>query len=212
VKKLEDLNGKKFYAGGIGFASTYNTEEIFKALGIKPDYFIGGLSDAVAAIKDNRCIGYSKSAGGVGTTDATTLDIMTSTKVKIISFTKEQIKIALKTIPGLYYGFEPAGSIKGMEDQPDIISFVNALATYGTTRIPQQMGYQIMKALVEHYDRIVAAMPAAGEYHPVKDTIKYGKDTAEACGLPLHSGVVQYFEEIGEKVPTILIPPEYKKP
>ena len=211
INKLEDLNGKKFHAGGIGFASTYNTKAIFKALGIKPNWFIGSLSDAVAAIKDNRCIGYSKSGAGIGAIDSTTMDILTRKKLKIVSFTDEQMKIALKTIPGLFYGLEPAGTIKGMKDQPEIRSFANGLAAYGNTKIPQEIGYQMIKAIVEHYDDIIAASPKSAKVNPIKDTIKHGVATAKMCGLPLHAGVVQYFEERGEKVPSLLIPPEYKK-
>jgi len=211
IHKLEDLNGRIFHAGGIGFASTYNTKAIFKALGIKPKWFIGSLSDAVAAIKDNRCRGYSKSGAGIGSIDSTTMDILTRTKMRIVSFTDKQVKVALKTIPGLFYGLEPAGSIKGMENQGNIRSFANGLASYGNTKIPQEIGYQMIKAIVEHYDDIIAASPKSAKVNPIKDTIKHGVATAKMCGLPLHAGVVQYFEERGEKVPALIIPPEYKK-
>lgn len=218
VYKLTDLNGKKFHAGGIGFGSTYNIMESLKALGIKPDYFIGSLSDAVAAIKDNRAIGYSKSSAiweekgkSVSQLDGTTVNIKTRTPVRIISFTEEEIKVALKTIPGLSYGHIPAGNIRGLENNPAVTGFVNSVGCYGTTRIPQEIGYQIQKAVVEHWEHVCSGFPPSKHYDPVKDTLKSGLVTAEACGLPLHSGTVQYFEEIGVKVPSILIPPEYKR-
>lgn len=213
INKVEDLTGKKYHAGMIGAGYTYNTKEILKALNIKPDYFVGSLADAVAAIKDNRIVGYSRTGGGVGAIDATTMDIMTRTKMKILSFTDEQMQIAMKARPGLFYAKEPAGSIKGFyKDHPDIVSFVNGLSFYSGKNVPQEHGYQIMKAICEHYEDIVAALPMARKIDPINDTIKYGLQTAELVGLPLHAGAVQYLQEIGKEVPAILIPPEYKKP
>lgn len=213
INKIEELTGRKYHAGMIGAGYTYNTKIIFDALGIKPNYFVGSLADAVAAIKDNRCIGYSRTGGGLCAIDATTMDIMTSTKMKILSFTDAQMKIALKARPGLFYGKEPAGCIKGFyKDHPEIVSFVNGLSFYSENNVSQEHGYQIMKAIVEHYDGIVAALPMSGKIDPVNDTIKYGLQTAEMVGLPLHAGVVQYLQEIGKDVPSVLIPPEYKKP
>jgi len=213
ITTLEQLNGKKFSAGMVGAGSTYNTKEILKALNIKPDYFVGSLADAVAALKDNRIVGYSKAGAGFGAIDATTMDIMTRTKVRILGFTDEQMKIALKARPGLFYGKEPAGTIKGYyKDHPEINSFANGLSVYSRTNVPQEQGYQIIKAIVEHFDEILPTIPKAARMDPVKDTLKYGLQTAQVVGLPLHAGVVQYFQEIGQEVPAILIPPEYKKP
>jgi TRAP-type uncharacterized transport system substrate-binding protein len=141
------------------------------------------------------------------------MDIMTRTKMKILSFTDDQMKTALKARPGLFSGKEPAGTIKGFyKDHPDIVSFVNGLSFYSGKNVPQEHGYQIMKAICEHYDGIVAALPMARKIDPISDTIKYGLQTAEMVGLPLHAGAVQYLQEIGKEVPAILIPPEYKKP
>ncbi len=213
VNKLGELTGKKFHAGMVGAGSTYNTKEIFKALNIKPKYFVGSLADAVAAVKDNRIVGYSKAGAGFGAIDGTTMDIMTRTKVKILGFTDDQMKIALKARPGLFYGKEPAGTIKGFrKDHPEINSFCNGLSFYSRTNVPQEHGYQIMKAIVEHFDEIASTIPETARMDPVKDTLKYGLQTAEMVGLPLHAGVVQYLQEIGEEVPSNLIPPEYKKP
>jgi TRAP transporter TAXI family solute receptor len=213
ITKLEELTGKKFHAGMVGAGSTYNTKEILSALNIKPNYFVGSLADAVAAMKDNRIVGYSKAGAGFGAIDATTMDIMTRTKVRILSFTDEQMKIALKARPGLFYGKEPAGTIKGYyKDHPEINSFANGLSLYSRNNVPQEHGYQIMKAIVEHFDEILPTIPKTARMDPVKDTLKYGLQTAEMVGLPLHAGVVQYLQEIGQEVPSILIPPEYKKP
>lgn len=213
INKLEDLTGKRFHAGMVGAGSTYNTKAIFEALNIKPKYFIGSLADAVSAVKDNRIVGYSKAGAGFGAIDSTTMDIMTRRKVKILTFTDEQMEIALKARPGLFVGKEPAGTIKGFrKDHPNITSFVNGLSFYSRKNVPQEHGYQIMKAVVEHFDEIAPTIPKLAILDPVKDTIKYGLVTAEMVGLPLHAGVVQYLQEIGEEVPAILIPPEYKKP
>lgn len=213
ITSLEQLNGKRFSAGMVGAGSTYNTKEIFKALNIKPNYFVGSLADAIAALKDNRIVGYSKAGAGFGAIDSTTMDVMTRTRVRILGFTDDQMKIALKARPGLFYGKEPAGTIKGYyKDHPEINSFANGLSVYSRTNIPQEQGYQIMKAIVEHFDEITPTIPKSARMDPVKDTLKYGLQTAKMVGLPLHAGVVQYLQEIGQEVPAILIPPEYKKP
>ncbi|OQX53177.1 MAG: hypothetical protein B5M53_07255, partial [Candidatus Cloacimonas sp. 4484_209] len=65
VKKLEDLNGKKFNPGIRGSACEATTKQVFKILEIMPNYHIGATCDAVKAIKDNRIVGYVKT--GIGT-------------------------------------------------------------------------------------------------------------------------------------------------
>jgi len=60
VKTLNDLTGKKFNAGQRGSATENIVQQILAAVDVKPDYFVATLSDAVAAVKDGRSIGYTK--------------------------------------------------------------------------------------------------------------------------------------------------------
>lgn len=61
VKNLYDLHKKKFHPGMRGSSTETATMSIFKILGVEPEYHRGEVSDAVAAMKDNRIIGIAKS-------------------------------------------------------------------------------------------------------------------------------------------------------
>jgi len=74
INSLQELDGKKFNPGGSGSSTERLTEKTLNLMGITPEYYRGGYSDVVEAIKNRRISGYVKSAS-ITKPDATILDL-----------------------------------------------------------------------------------------------------------------------------------------
>jgi len=203
VTKLEDLEGKKFNPGMRGSATEATTKEIFQILGIKPDYHVGGTADAVAAIKDGRIVGYVKTGIGMQL-DASTLDVMTLTKIRLIPMTAEHVRKVKAVIPYLPFFTVPAGGIKAMPNQPEYISWGMVVCGVALKTFPEDLMYKIVKTILQGREMIISAFPAHAEVDVPKDTVK-------VTMIPLHAGAYRVYKEMGVKIPEHAIPPEVKK-
>jgi hypothetical protein len=203
VNKLEDLGGKKFNPGMRGSASEADAKQVFEVLGIKPEYHIGGTADAVAAIKDGRIVGYVKTGAGLQL-DASTLDVMTMTKIRLISMTAEQVKKVKAAVPYIPFFTVPAGQIKAMPNQPEYTSWGMVVCAVAMKSFPDDLAYKAVKAIVKGRSMIISAFPAHADVDVVKDT-------PDLTMIPLHAGAYRAYKELGAKIPDSAIPAEAKK-
>jgi len=211
IKKLEDLEGVKFSAGIKGSATEFAAHLILDALGITPKWTPGSYGDMIAAAKDLELAGVVKWTAHIQL-DSSLLDLQSRRKVKILSFTEDQLKTALKTVPGMVSFRVPAGAITALPEHPAITTYGMVVGPNLTTKMPQDIVYKMTKALCEHWDEFIAAYKSSKPWKPIEDELKYWSEIAEITTVPpFHAGMVQYFEEQGYKVPAKLIPPEYKK-
>jgi len=201
VKTIEDLNGKKFNPGIRGSASEATTKQIFDILGVKPDYHIGATSDAVKAIKDNRIVGYVKT--GVGTQlDASTLDIMTLTKVRLIPLTSEHTKKILTAVPYISFITVPTGGIKAMPNQPAYTMWGRPIGVMCDKSLPEKLAYQLVQGIIKGKTYQIDAWPAFKELDLVQDPV-------DLTLVPVHKGALKAYRELGAKnIPPIAIPQE----
>ncbi|WP_158599080.1 TAXI family TRAP transporter solute-binding subunit [Planococcus salinus] len=199
VNSISDLDSKTFFPGFTGSATEATTQEILDALGVKPDYFLGGLEDGVNALKDRRAVGMVKTGLGVDP-DPTVIEINATLPMKIIGFTEEE-KDIIQSEVGLPFTTIPAGSYPNQEE--DVETPVLVMDIFASTRMSEEVAYNIVKAAVETKEAQENA------YSGVKG-IDYIEATLEFATTPLHVGAIKYFEEIGAEVPEHLIPPENK--
>jgi hypothetical protein len=203
VKKWEDLEGKKFNPGMRGSSTEETTKQVFNILGVKPDYHIGGTSDAVAAIKDGRIVGYVKSGAGFQL-DASTLDIKTMTKIRLLSMTAEQVKKVKDAIPYIPILTVPAGKIRALPNQPDYTNYAVMVFAVALKSFPEDLGYKCVKAILKEREMIISAFSPFGDVDVIKDT-------TELAMAPLHAGAYRAYKELGAKIPERAIPPETEK-
>ena len=220
IKTMEDLKGKKISAGlpeSLTQASALAMEE---ALNTGVIYSFDSLSNAITQLKNRQIDGIWTSSPGIppgpnyGTKfNATMLEINATVPLTIVGFTEEEMnKIAPIAPANIRWNKVLSG---GVEELPELDSFWAYRSGWTgiafTTAIPQDIQYNIIKALDQHWDdEIAIAYPPAGIYHPIRDTldltIAWGNDL-----IPLAAGFVQYALEQGYEVPANLIPPEYQE-
>ena len=195
VTKLDELKGKQFNPGLRGSSTEKTTEAVFKALGIEIDAVRGSTSDIVAAIKDNRAIGYVKSGAG-NKLDGSTMDIATFTKLNVLSLTPEQADKIRQDLPELGVVDVPSGAGDGI---PAYTTWSFGVATHARPDLDEETAYQITTAIMEDETVQANAMAALKDDNLAETTLKYGS-------VPLHPGAAKYFKEKGYDIPERLQP------
>ena len=193
VNSLEDLNGKRFGSGQRGSSTEATAEEVLALFGVKPDWVRGSNGELAAAIKDNRALGFVKSA--VGTKfDGLTTDIATFSPVKVLGLSEAQVKLLQEKLPELSIVAMPGGEMEnsGPYKTPGFMIGVGA-----RPGLPDDIAYKIVKAAMEDKTVQAAAFPTLKGLNLAELTLDYATS-------PLHPGAIKYFEEAGYKVPAKL--------
>jgi TRAP transporter TAXI family solute receptor len=120
----------------------------------------------------------------------------TKEPVAFASLTPEQIETSRKAMPELNISQIDAGVYPFLEKTYTTVGLFTFVI--GRDDLPDELVYQLVKAVFENQSRLVKATSAASETIPqnaVKDTF-----------LPFHPGAVRYYHEIGIKIPDELAP------
>lgn len=195
IKKIEDLNGKKFNPGIRGSATESTALRVFDAIGITPDFIRGSTGDTVDAIKDNRITGYVKS--GVGyKVDGSTLDLASFSPIEMLSLTDNQKTIISEKVSDVTLMDVPAGSIKGAGPYT---TWSMGFATVVRPDFDEDTAYKVAKAVFEDKELQAGAFAVTGQFDLKQLTV-------DLASTPLHPGVIRYLEEQNITIPDKLRP------
>ncbi|MGP1357198.1 TAXI family TRAP transporter solute-binding subunit [Roseicyclus sp.] len=172
---------------------------MLRALGHDPDAidmeFIGSYSEAGAALQDRR-IAAANLGAGVPVPAVTELyAALGADRVRILSFTPDQLARIEAAHPGLYYGVTiPADSYPGQTEDISTAEYANLMVV--DESMDEDTVYRFTRAVFENLEAIHAIHPSAAGIR---------META-LNGLPvrLHPGAVRYFEEVGISIPEAL--------
>jgi hypothetical protein len=209
INNVTDLNGKPFYFGRTGSSTELVGKAVFDGWGIKVDEFVGGYTDALAALKDGRIIGFLKDESvGVPSYAAELIEVNTFTPLKVVPPTPDQLATSLKAYVGNVKACRDAGTLPGINTEACTYGSAYAHMVSSET-MSQEIGYKIAKTTHQHWDELCAHAPVVPcDVDCIRDLITGMGEVPNV--LPLHAGTVQYAKEIGVDVPVNLIPPEYK--
>lgn len=190
VKSISDIAGKRMGPGMRGSSTEATALEVFALLGIKPDWLRGSNGELAAAIKDNRSIGFVKSA--VGTRfDALTTDIATFSPVQALGLSEQQKQIIAEKLPELSIVDMPGGK---MENTGPYTTWAFMIGVAASPDLEDKTAYDLVKAVMEDKVDQAAAYPGVKGQNLAELTLKYATS-------PLHPGAIRYFEEIGLSIP-----------
>lgn len=190
VTELAGLTGQRFGPGQRGSSTEATSQDVMQTLGFAPDWVRGSNGELAAAIKDNRAIGFIKSA--VGTKfDALTTDIATFTPVQVLGISEAQKKIIQEKLPELSIVDMPGGK---MENSGPYTTWGFMIGVSASPNMDTDTAYKIVKAIMEDKTEQATAFPAVKGVNLADLTLTYGTS-------PLHPGAIKYFEEVGLTVP-----------
>lgn len=208
IKSLRELDGKELNPGMRGSATEKQTEAVMETLGIKPKWYRGDTADAVSAVKDRRIVGYVKALSAI-TMDASILDLMTYTPIRILGLSKEDAKKVQDKYPFHVFTDIPAGTYKAEWNKEPIHAPGLATGTSTKDTMPADLAYKIVKAIAEDLKPGGEGIIAAAI--PDMKGLDVAKVTIEGTITPFHEGAYKYYKELGLTIPDKLVPPEVKK-
>ncbi len=194
VAALAGLAGKRFNPGLKGSATEKTAETVFSVLGIQPDYVRGSTTDIVAAVQDNRVLGYVKSGAGLKL-DGSTRDIMTLNPIAVLGLDAAQKAKIAEALPELSVVEVPEGAGPGIGAYS---TWGFAVAASARLDMDEDTAYRIVKAVCEDTELQGNAMASVKGANLAEMTLRY-------ASTPLHPGAVKYFKEKGLQVPDRLI-------
>jgi len=202
IKTLDDLTGKKICPGLRGSATEQLVQQLLEKVGVKPDYFRGSLSDAVAAVKDNRIAGYVKAGAGLQL-DASTKELKAFTKIRLLDWPADKKAVINEAMPFVGFVKVPAGTVPGFPAYTTPVQAIGIISFDDT--LTEQQAYNMVKGVCSTEGRVIQD----NAYPPMKG-LRIPDITMELTKFPLHVGAIKYYREIGVKIPDHLIPPEAK--
>ena len=200
VETLDDLNGRKFTPGQRGSATEQLAIQMLEALEVSPDLYRASLADAVAAVKDNRSIGYVK-AGGTAALDGTTLELMAFKPVTLLSFEDDEIAKIKQQFPFINFQSYAADEVKGFPAFTSPVQVVGQFALADSLSDEQVMA--ILEGIVDNKQPQADAFPSFAQLDVMQDSV-------DLISIPLHAGAVKFYRSRGVDVPDHLIPPEMR--
>ncbi|MEW6424341.1 MAG: TAXI family TRAP transporter solute-binding subunit [Bacillota bacterium] len=200
VKAMGDLKGRKVSVGSPGSGTETMSKQVLEALGITYNdfqVFRLSFSENTEALK-NKVIDVG--IWSVGPPTSSIMDLATTHKIRILSFSPEEMTKVNQKFPYYTETKIPAGTYKGVDRDVTAPSVWNSVIVH--KNMPEDLAYKIVKAIFEHKDDLVQVYAGAKDTTP-ENALKHSV-------APLHPGAVKYFKEKGLTVPQQLLPPEMK--
>jgi TRAP transporter TAXI family solute receptor len=196
ITNIEQIKGRNISTGSPGSGTNFMAETTIKALGIPLDSYNDSrlsFTETANALRDGTIeVGF----WSVGPPTSSIMDLATTHDIRIISLTPEQTAKVLAANE-TYSSVElKGGTYNGVDDAVPTIGVWNVMVCQST--LPEDLVYQLSKALFENNDYLVKIHPAAA-YTTPENAVKYSP-------IPLHPGAIKYLKEIGIEVPAKLVP------
>jgi TRAP transporter TAXI family solute receptor len=116
--------------------------------------------------------------------------------ITFVSLSPEQIEAIRKAMPEFSPSKVTTGTYRLLEKDYVTIGMFNF--AIGRDDLPDELVYQLVKAVFENQPRLLKAHSAARETIP--------QNVERNTFLPFHPGAIRYYREIGIKIPESLIP------
>src|SRR6202049_1126312 len=194
ITTLAQLDKKRIGVGPrAGNGATYGPG-IFRIVGISPEMSYGSYND----------MGTDLLAGHIdalltllGAPVPAIQSVDTKEPVTFLSLSAEQMEAIRKEWPEFGPAKIAAGTYRLMDKDYVTVGVPNFVI--GRADLPDDLVYQLVKAVFENQPRLVKATSAASDTLPqnvVKDPF-----------LPFHPGAARYYREVGIKIPDVLVAP-----
>lgn len=207
IRTWSDLAGKRFSPGIPGTRDMARAMDANQLLGTKIVMVPASFEDAIRRIKEGGMVGVLKGSPQ-DRFDSGMLEAHQGSPLTIIGFTKEQADKLSAADPYNSFLLTPAGSVREAPNAGAFYEMSAPVMVMSSSRMSQQTGYRIMKAVLKGWKEIGEAYPPSQGIKPIEDAFA---QTPQVKEVLFHAGVIQMAQEMGIKVPQRLIPPEYKK-
>jgi uncharacterized protein len=175
-----------------GTGGTY-VPQILKALGLSARFGYGSIDDMTKDLSSGK---YNALILGLGAPVPAVKILEATEPLHFISLSGPEVDIVRKAIPELTSSTIAAGVYSSLDKDYTSVGVYNFAV--GRSDLPEDLVYNLVKAVHDNQPRLVSSTDSAKETVPqnvLKDTF-----------LPLHPGAVRYYREIGISIPDTLVP------
>jgi len=192
VSALAQLDNKRIGIGPKANALETYIRPILKVLGISAEISNGSHALMASELLAGRLDAYVTLQGAPvpSIEEAAAKEPLT-----FIGFSSEQMEAIRKAMPEFSPSNIAAGTYRFLDKDYSTIGMFNFAV--GRADLPDDLVYQLVKAVFENQPRLVKANPAASETLP--------QNVMKNTFLPFHPGAVRYYREIGISIPEPLV-------
>ncbi len=192
ITTLAQLDKKRVGIGPKAASQGIYVPAIFKIFGISAEIRYGSFDDMATELLAGDLDAFMTLAGAP---IPAVQHVEAKKPITFIGFSAEQIEAIRKAMPEFTPSKIAAGTYRSLDKDYATIGMYNF--GIGRADLPDDLVYQLVKAVFENQPRLVTAHPAAADTLPpnaVKNTF-----------LPFHPGAVRYYREIGINIPDSLV-------
>jgi len=140
-------------------------------------------------------------------TDSSLIEVNLKTPLAVIGYSEENMKKIRAKYPYIIFFETKKGGIQQLPNNPTIMEEGQVVGAVASSNMPEEVGYEIVKAYVEGFKTVEAAYRGVTGWDPIADAFKL---VAPGGEIPIHAGLYKYCLENGIEVPERFIPPECK--
>lgn len=193
ITRLADLNGKNIGLGPRGGTPGTYWPLILQRLNIRPaNIRFGSGSDMAGQLQDGLLDAFLF-ASGVPVPAFS--EIETQSDVNFLDFTAEEIATITRAFPEVAAGQLPASTYRKAGRPLNIVGMFNFAIGHRT--LPEDLVYEIVKAVLTQNDRLKQAIAAGAE--------TLASNANKNSFLPYHPGAARFMREAGQTIPDNLV-------
>lgn len=189
IKSFPELKGKRVNIGNPGSGQRGMMELMMTQAGwTKASFSVAAelkSSEQAEGLCDDK---FDATFWSAGLPNGSAQEATTTCDVTILPMDDEISKAVLAAYPAYATAIIPGGMYKGNDE--DIISFGPKGTLVSSTNVPDEVVYELVKAVFENFDSFKKLHPAFGSLTP-EEMVN------TALVAPLHDGAVKYYKEKG---------------
>lgn len=193
IKEIHDLVGKRVNTGAPASGTEAISNVVLQMYGWDPkkDFSLDsklGNNELARGLCDNKFDAYIWAAG-LGT--AGIVETMTTCDARFVPLTGPEVDKVVKDMPYYVKTAVPAGTYPKQNE--DVPTFGYNTCLVGTTDLPEDLEYYVVKAVFENFDQFRKQHP--GFAHMTRENSATGCQTS----APMAPGALRYLKEVGLK-------------
>ncbi|MDX1801864.1 MAG: TAXI family TRAP transporter solute-binding subunit [Marinobacter sp.] len=189
VKKFSDLAGKRVSVGNPGSGQRATAEVLMKEMGWTMDKFALAAELKAAEQSQALCDGNIDAFFyTVGHPSGAIKEATTSCDSVLVNVDNKATRKLVKENPYYRVATIPGGMYRGNDD--DVTTFGVAATLVTTSDVPEDVVYNVVKAVFENFDSFK-------RLHPAFANLKKEEMVHDALSAPLHAGAKKYYKEVG---------------
>lgn len=189
VKKFEDLAGKRVSVGNPGSGQRATAEVLMDEMGWTMDKFSLAAELKAAEQSQALCDGNIDAFFyTVGHPSGAIKEATTSCDSTLVNVYNDSAKKLIDDNPYYRKAVIPGGMYRGSDN--DVTTFGVAATFVSSTDVPDDVVYEVVKAVFENFDSFK-------RLHPAFANLKKEEMVSDALSAPLHPGAAKYYKEAG---------------